>query len=68
MMAIYGNFGGMAYIGDDQTFLHKYTFGNIGFQKLLLSVMYSGWKVPQTVSNRTRFTAGNAKKILWSII
>jgi hypothetical protein len=36
MMAIYGNFGGMSYIGDNQTFLHKYTFGNIGFPEAVV--------------------------------
>jgi hypothetical protein len=31
MMAIYHNFGGMEHIAEDQSFMHKYSFGNIGF-------------------------------------
>jgi hypothetical protein len=36
MMFIYSNFGGMDYIGEDQSFMHKYSFGNIGFPEAVV--------------------------------
>jgi hypothetical protein len=36
MMLIYANFGGMAYIGDDQSFFHMTSFGNIGFPEAVV--------------------------------
>jgi hypothetical protein len=36
MMFIYSSFGGMDYIGEDQSFLHKYSFGNIGFPEAIV--------------------------------
>jgi hypothetical protein len=36
MMYIYASFGGMDYIGEDQSFLHKSSFGNIGFPEAVV--------------------------------
>jgi hypothetical protein len=36
MMMIYSAFGGMNFIGEDQGFMHKYSFGNIGFPEAVV--------------------------------